>query len=318
MWSRGIARRDLAELHLFLAPNGQEHPSIDEEHQLMTITFDPIRYKDTTRAQWEDAAAAWHAWGPTLEDWLGEATSLMLDVAGIRTGSDVLDVAAGAGGQTLAAAHRVGPTGSLLATDISPAILDHAAAAATAAGLTTVTTRELDGEQLDVDAATFDAVISRLGLIYFPDQARALAGQYRALRAGGRIAAIVYSTPERNGFFSIPVSIIRRHAQLPPPAPGQPGPFSLGGPGVLETAFRQAGFRDVGSQSVPAPLRMAHASDCVRFERESFGALHQMLAGLTPDQREHAWQEISEELARFEGRGGFEGPCELIVAWGVK
>lgn len=284
----------------------------------MTVTFDPIRYKDTTRAQWQDAAAAWHAWGPTLQDWLGEATTLMLDTAGITSGGIVLDVAAGAGGQSLAAARRVGPSGHVLATDISPAILDHAAEVASAAGLANVTTREMDGERLDVEAATFDAVISRLGLIYFPDQAGALAGQYRALRPGGRISAIVYSTPDRNAFFALPVSIIRRRAQLPPPAPGQPGPFSLGGPGVLEDALRAAGFRDVGSQTVPAPLRMAAATECVRFERESFGALHQMLAGLTPEQRDEAWQEIGTELARFEGPDGFEGPCELIVAWGRK
>ncbi|MGH3839128.1 MAG: class I SAM-dependent methyltransferase [Pseudonocardiaceae bacterium] len=284
----------------------------------MTVMFDPVRYKDTTRAQWEEAAAAWHAWGATLEDWLGEATTLMLDAAGIHTGSTVLDVAAGAGGQSLAAARRVGPSGEVLATDISPAILEYTAAAAASAGLTTVHTRELDGEQLDVDPAMFDAVISRVGLIYFPDQARALAGMYRALRPGGHISAIVYSTADRNGFFSIPVSIIRRRAQLAPPAPGQPGPFSLGGPGVLEDLFRQGGFRKVGSQVVPAPLRMPHAADCVRFERESFGALHQMLGSLTPAQRDEAWQEIHTELARFEGPDGFEGPCELIVAWGVK
>jgi SAM-dependent methyltransferase len=284
----------------------------------MTVTFDPIRYKDTTRAQWEDAATAWHAWGPTLEDWLGEATTLMLDTAGITTGATVLDVAAGAGGQSLAAARRVGPTGHVLSTDISPAILDRAAEAASAAGLANVTTRELDGERLDLDPASFDAVISRLGLIYFPDQAGALAGQYRALRPGGRISAIVYSSPDRNAFFALPVSIIRRRAQLPPPAPGQPGPFSLGGPGVLENALRAAGFRNVASQTMPAPLRMAEATECVRFERESFGALHQMLGGLTAEQREQAWQEIGTELARFEGPDGFEGPCELIVAWGTK
>lgn len=82
--------------------------------------------------------------------------------------------------------------------------------------------------------------------------------------------------------------------------------------------MRQAGFREVGSQAIPAPLRMAHTEDYVRFARESFGALHQMLAGLAPAQREEAWQEISTELTRFEGPAGFEGPCELIVAWGVK
>lgn len=284
----------------------------------MTVTFDPTRYKDTTRTQWEEAAGAWHAWGPTLEDWLGEATTVMLDAAGVHPGSIVLDVAAGAGGQSLTAARRVGASGQVLATDISPAILRYAADEADRAGLTNLRTRELDGEELDVEPAGFDAVISRLGLIYFPDQERALAGMYRALRPGGRISAIVYSTAERNAFFSIPVSIIRRRAQLPPPAAGQPGPFSLGGPGVIEDLFRRAGFREVGSQEVPALLRMPHAAECVRFERESFGALHQMLAELAPAQRDEAWQEIHRELARFEGTDGFEGPCELIVAWGRK
>jgi SAM-dependent methyltransferase len=212
----------------------------------------------------------------------------------------------------------VGPAGSVLATDISPAILAHTANAAEAAGLTNVRTCELDGEQLDVDASAFDAVISRLGLIYFPDQAAALAGQYRALRPGGRTAAIVYATAERNAFFAIPVSIIRRRAQLPAPAPGQPGPFSLGAPGVVEDALRQAGFRDVGARTLDAPLRMTSSTECLRFERESFGALHQMLAGLTPDEQEQTWQEIADELARYDTPDGFAGPCELIVAWGTK
>lgn len=161
-------------------------------------------------------------------------------------------------------------------------------------------------------------MISRVGLIYFPDQRRALDGMYRALRPGGRISAIVYSTPDRNGFFSIPVSIIRRRAELPPPAPGQPGAFSLGAPGVLEELLGEAGYRDVGSKTVPAPLRLPTAEDCVRFQRESFGALHQMLAGLAPEQRNEAWAEIRTELARFQGPDGFEGPCELIVGWGAK
>ena len=284
----------------------------------MTVTFDPARYKETTRAQWQDAAAAWHAWGPTLEDWLGEATALMLDAAGVTAGSAVLDVAAGAGGQTLAAARRVGAGGRVLATDISPAILAYTAAAAADAGLTTVGTRELDGERLDVDAGAFDAVISRLGLIYLPDRAAALAGQYRALRPGGRVAAIVYGPAERNAFFAVPVSVIRRRAQLPPPAAGQPGPFCLGAPGALEDALRGAGFRDVGARTVVAPLRLPSSRECVRFERESFGALHQMLAGLDPAEREAAWQEIADELARFDTAEGFAGPCELVVGWGTK
>lgn len=282
-----------------------------------TPSFDPVRYKSTTRDQWEAAAQAWHHWAPTLQQWLGPATEKMLEMAGVKSGSRVLDVAAGAGDQTLVAARKAGPSGYVLATDISPKILDFAQRIAQQAGLNNVHTRVVDGENLDSDA-DFDAVISRVGLIYFPDQQKALKGMLRALKPGGRVGAIVYSTADRNQFFSVPVSIIRRRASLPPPTPGQPGPFSLGGQGVLRDALMQAGFRDIQEQRMPAPLKMKSAAECLRFEKESFGALHTMLAGLDEAGKAAAWEEIERELKKFEGPSGFEGPCELIVVAAAK
>jgi ubiquinone/menaquinone biosynthesis C-methylase UbiE len=276
--------------------------------------FDGQKFKLTTRAQWQSAAEAWHRWGPFLGQWLGAATETMFDMAAVGPGCRVLDVAAGAGEQSLAAARRVGPTGHVLVTDIAPALLEFAAADAHAAGLSNIETRELDGEALGaLPAASFDVVISRVGLIYFPDQQRALAGMRHALKPGGRVAAIVYSTPDRNPFFSIPVSIIRRRAQLPPPLPGQPGPFSLGAEGVLASAFERAGFRSVAVRAVDSPVHLPSAAECVRFERESFGALHQMMAGLDEAERADTWAEIERELRRFETADGFVGPCEMLV-----
>jgi ubiquinone/menaquinone biosynthesis C-methylase UbiE len=243
----------------------------------------------------------------------------MLNMAGVKSGSRVLDVAAGAGGQTLAAARRVGSDGYVLATDISSNILALAAEDARQAGLTNIETRVLDGENLDVEPGTFDVVISRVALIYFPDQQAALKGMYRALKPGGKVAAIVYSTAENNKFFSSPVSIIRRRAQLPPPLPGQPGPFSLGNPGILEEVFQKAGFHSTQSKVVPTPLRMASAAECVSFEHESFGALHQMLSSIpNEDERQDVWAEIEQELKQYEMAGEFTGPCELIIGVGIK
>lgn len=281
--------------------------------------FDAAKYKETTRRQWQEAAGAWHRWGPTLGRWLGPATETMLDLAGVGAGSRVLDVAAGAGEQTLAAARRVGPDGRVVATDIASNILELAAASAREAGLANVETQVVDGEALHgLGEGGFDAVISRVGLIYFPDQQRALGGMRHVLKPDGAVAAIVYSTAESNPFFSIPVSVIRRRAQLPPPAPGQPGPFSLGGPGVIEAAFAEAGLRDIQVRTVAAPLRMSSAAECVRFERESFGALHQMMSGLSAAEQEDTWGEIERELGQFEAGGGFEGPCEMVVAAGAR
>jgi SAM-dependent methyltransferase len=283
-----------------------------------TATFDPVAFKNTTRQQWQDAAEAWHRWGGFIGSWLAESTGTMIELAGIGTGDRVLDVAAGAGEQSLRIARHVGPEGHVLATDIAPELLDRAIRDAAAEGLSQLATQELDGEAVDtLPAGTFDAVVSRVGLIYFPDQQRALRGMRQSLRAGGRVAAGVYSTPAANGFFSIPVGIIRTRAELPPPVPGQPGPFSLGGAGVLAAALETAGFTDVEVRTVPSPVRLPSAADCVTFQKESFGALHQMMRTLTPAEREDTWLEIIEALRQFEGPEGFVGPCEMLVGAGT-
>lgn len=282
-------------------------------------TFDPVVFKRTTRTQWQDAADAWHRWGPLIGRWLDDATTAMLDDAGVAEGARVLDVAAGAGEQTLRIARRVGPTGHVLATDLAPALLERARADAAAEGLTNVATRELDGEDTAaLGAAAFDAAVSRVGLIYFPDRHRALTGIHHVLRPGGRVSLVSYSTPDRNGFFAVPVGIIRARAGLPAPVPGQPGPFSVGAPGVLEDALAAAGFVDVAVRAVPSPLLLGSAAECLRFQRESFGALHQMLAGLDPAEREDVWAEVEEALRQFEGPAGFVGPCEMLVGSGTR
>lgn len=277
--------------------------------------FDPIAFKETTRQQWDNAALAWDQWGHFLNRWLGPATELMLDMTAVSRGSRVLDVAAGAGEQTLAAGRRVGAQGYILATDISEGILTLAAINAIRAGYTNIDTRVVDGESLiELQDEPFDAVISRVGLIYFPDQLKALNGMRHCLKPGGRVGAMVYADAPANPFFSIPVGIIRRRAALPPPLPGQPGPFSLGDPDVLTQRLVDAGFHDIEIARVPAPLRMESALECMQFEQESFGALHQMLSGLSPAEQDDAWAEIEEALGQFEQDGKFEGPCEMLVA----
>lgn len=283
-----------------------------------TPQFDPVKYKNTTRDQWQTAAEAWFRWSPTLNQWLGKATETMLDMAGISKGHRVLDVAAGAGEQSITTAKKVGTTGYVLATDISSNILEFARQMAKQAGLNNIETQVMDGENLTIPDATFDAVISRVGLIYFPDQQRALKEMLRVLKPGGKVAAIVYSTPDKNKFFSVPVSIIRNHAKLPPPLPGQPGPFSLGAEGVIEKTFIQAGFINVKSVLIDSPLNMPFAKDCVQFEKESFGALHQMLSSLSDTEKQTVWAEIEQELKKFETEKGFVGPCEMVVAVGEK
>lgn len=281
-------------------------------------SFDAAKYKTAQREQWNKDGAAWRRWTPTLDRWYGDVTRQMLDLARIRPGQRVLDVAAGAGEPAVSAAERVGPGGYVLATDISEGIVEHARQVALERGLAQVETRAMDGEALDLPDASFDAVLCRLGLMYMPHPVTALREWRRALRAGGRVAVVVFSTPARNSWGDLPASIIRRRAQLPPPVPGQPGPFSLGGPAVLEGVFRQAGFADPEVRAVPVPLREASAAAYVRVAREAFGAFNAMMAHLPPWERESTWNEVEASMRQFESAGGFEVPGECLVAAATK
>ena len=290
-----------------------------QEAFVSSTAFDPVKYKETTKNQWDLAAKAWNDYGIFLRQWLGPATEIMLDMAGIVPGSHVLDVAAGAGDQTLMIAEDVGPKGHVLATDLSSNILEFAKSNAHQAGHNNVETRVMDGENLSLPEDSYDAIVCRLGLFFFPHQEQALRGFKRVLKPNGKTGLIVFTTPENNQFFSIPISIIRRRANLPPIAPGQPGPFSLGGPKVLENLLERTGFRNIQAKTVRAPLLMASADDCVRFEQESFGALHAMLKSLDETQKAEAWEEIRGQLKRFElGPGKFDCPCELLLVAGSK
>jgi ubiquinone/menaquinone biosynthesis C-methylase UbiE len=277
--------------------------------------FDPVAYKESTRQQWQRVAAAWNNWGPTLEHWWSPVTEAMLEMARISPGNRVLDVAGGSGEPALTAATRVGATGYVLSTDLSANLVRLASENAQARGLDAARfeARVMDGERLDLPDASFDAALSRLGLIYFPDRQRALGEIRRVLTSDGRVALASFTTPQANPFFSIPIAIIRRRAQLLPLPPGSPGPFSLGSQELMEDALRQAGFRDVETRVVQAPLRLANTAECVRFERESYGALQEMLAGVSEAEREATWQEVHQALTQLEGPDGFESPCELLV-----
>jgi len=281
-------------------------------------SFDAAKYKNAQREQWSKDGAAWRRCNPTLDRWYGDVTRQMLDLAWIQPGQRVLDIAAGAGEPAVSAAERVGPDGYVLATDISEGIVAIAAQVASERGLKQIETRVMDGERLDLPDASFDAVLCRLGLMYMPQPVTALREWRRALRAGGRVAVIVYSTPDRNGWGAVPASIIRQRAQLPPPVPGQPGPFSLGGPGVLEDVFTRAGFANPEVRAVTVPHRMASADEYVRLARQAFGGFNAMMAHLSPEERESVWNEVEVALRSFESPGGFEAPGECLVGAATK
>lgn len=281
---------------------------------------DPIvvdDFKTTTRDQWEKAAPGWNDHTPQIRAWLRAATDAMLEMAGVRQGARVLDVAAGAGDQTLDIARRVGPGGYVLAVDLSPAILELAQANARKAGYRNVETRVADGEQMQVDEAAFDAAVSRLGLMFLPEPLQGLREMRRALKPGGGICTMVFSKPEANPCITILMSTALKHAGLPPRDPFKPGGLlSLGKPGLLDELYKRAGFRDVATTKIDAPFRLPSAADYLNFIRASASPIQQILGKLDSTARDAAWKEMEERLKAFESPSGWEGPNELLLTAG--
>jgi ubiquinone/menaquinone biosynthesis C-methylase UbiE len=252
-----------------------------------------------------------------IDSMLGAATETML-ASTIRSGMDVVDVAAGAGGQTILAARRVGPSGSVLAIDIDAGPLEFAASVARELGLGNIEFRAIPCERLSEVGTTFDAVISRNGLQYLYDLPKGFAQIYGVLRRGGTMGAIVWSAPERNPFLSTSFDITYRKLGRLPPTHDEPSPFRLGYDQALQSALEDSGFRDVRVAAVSAPTRFESAAEATQFQQEAGGELLRLMGGLSDAARAEAWREISQALRAFESDNSFVADGELIVGTGTK
>src|SRR5690606_35934815 len=165
----------------------------------------------------------WDAQSAALQAWLSRPTQTMLEMAAIEAGDCVLDVAAGAGGQTLAIAQRVGPRGRIVATDLSPALVERLRRNAEGVGVQALDARVADAQVPLPEVGVFDAATCRLGLMLMPEPARCLAAVHAALRSGGRFSAMVFAGPQENPCIRLVMATVARHAGLAPRDPFAPG-----------------------------------------------------------------------------------------------
>lgn len=264
-----------------------------------------------------EAAAEWRRGAAARVQAFGPATEMMLDLARVTEGSRVLDVGAGAGDSTLVAAQRVGAGGRVLATDISASMLEVTAELARQAGLSNVDTRVVDAQRLDLEPDSFDAAVSRNCLMLIPDYRQALTNIRRVLKPGGRFAAIVFSTPDRCPYLSVPHAITFRVGRLKSPAPERFGEFRLGAPGTLEDAYRTAGFQVVSVRTVPTRRRFPSLGEAMVYARGPL-PLRELMTRLSRAKQEQAWAEIERALAQYVGPQGYDSPCELLIGVGTK
>jgi enediyne biosynthesis protein CalE5 len=269
-----------------------------------TPSFDPTQYKAGLRREWSLSADGWKRHWNIWERAAQHINERLVDLAGIRPGHRVLDVATGLGEPALTAARRVGSNGSVVATDLSPAMLVLARQEAARLGLRNVEFREMDAEEPGLPAQSFDAALCRWALMFLPHLVVALTRLRELLVPQGRFAAAVWARPEKVPFTSVPMGIITRVLQSAPPPAGAPGTFRLADEEVLRRAFTHAGFAEVAIERQTLTLEYSSIDEFIEERRATSASIRSMLADASPAQLETIWQIVAEEIGKYRQPSG--------------
>jgi ubiquinone/menaquinone biosynthesis C-methylase UbiE len=269
---------------------------------------------------WESAQTAeiWRQGAARRAQTLAVATERLLDAAALRPGMRVLDVAAGTGDQTLLAAARIAPGGSILATDISATMLAAAEQNVREAGLSNVTTRVSDASALDLPQAEFDAAICRFGLMFVPDLHQALSRIHHALKPGARFAALVWADRERNPWIAAQIEVLTEIGHPPAPEASVLQALSLSEPDKLPRAMAAAGFGDVQTSTVATPRKYASESEAMAAMQSTSPVQAELLRRLSEPERERYMSALRQRLAPYtQPDGSIVIPGEAILTTGM-
>jgi ubiquinone/menaquinone biosynthesis C-methylase UbiE len=264
-------------------------------------------FKAQQRQIWDNAAAGWQAWWETIERGAQKVNDKIVELAEIKSGDRVLDIATGIGEPAVTAAKKVMPSGKVVATDISPQMLAIAKTRAKSLGLDGIMEfRESDGEKLDFPEPTakFDAVLSRWGLMFFPNLSAALVKIRDLLVTNGRLSAAVWSAPSKVPLLDLAFATVRKQINAPGPPPGTPGPFALADIETLKQSFSQAGFKDVKIDTFQITFEFDSPESFTRFHQQVTAPIQALLANYSDEVKKAAWDSITEAVWQYADSHG--------------
>ena len=217
------------------------------------------------RMQLPSAEDVWRKYDAMEAQLTAPVSERMLDLAGIRPGMRVLDLATGRGEPAIRAAHRVGASGNVTGVDASASMLGMARERAAREGVTNLELHALNAEALDnLPHRDFDAVLARWALMYFETSVAVLMAARRAIRPGSSLVATVWAEPDKVQYFSFPRRVLEPFTTLPPIDCDSPGMFRYADQNRLEQDLADAGFvvRHVEEKTIPV-MRADTAADLV-------------------------------------------------------
>lgn len=262
--------------------------------------------------------------GPGGEQWaqdaarydrlIGRFGDRVVEAAAVQPGERVLDIGCGTGSLALA----LGPVaGTVLGVDISAPQLEVARRRAAEAGLSNVEFVEADAQVYEFEPESFDAAVSRFGVMFFDDPAAAFANIGRALRPGGRVVFAVWQEMAKNEWLMVPVGAALAHVPIPPLGdPGAPGPFALADPDRVRSVFGAAGFVDVEFEPVELPVNVGASADdaLTLFKRTEMAST--LFKDVDEATAEKAWAAIADAIGAYQTPDGvlLTGRAWLLTA----
>src|SRR5579862_5616245 len=191
--------------------------------------------------QWNRSARFWEKHGDTIRGMFAPVTQALVEDAAIRPGQTVLDVATGPGDPALSVAPTLGPDGKIVGIDLIPGMIAAARRAATSRGCANAEFETGSADRLPLPDSTFDAAISRFGIMFFPSPVDAVREMLRVLKPQAKLALAVWDSSQANPFFHAFGRVLERYVEVPPREPDAPDAFRFAAPGKLLQVFHDAG-----------------------------------------------------------------------------
>jgi SAM-dependent methyltransferase len=266
--------------------------------------MDAGEFRSRQREDWNTASQGWRNWSELIDSSTAPVSKRLVELAGIKEGDRVLDVAAGYGEPSLTAAKVVGPGGSVVASDISPGMLSFGDERAAAAGVENIEFVEADASSLDFPERSFDAALSRWGIIFEPDGEGA-AGRVRGfLKPGAKMAIASWGAPDRVPMLAVPMMTAMQRLNVPPPPPGTPGPLSRPTAEAIGGLLEGGGFSDVQVEEIELQMEWDSPQDFTRFTKEIAAPITAMVSQHPPDVQEETWGAITDAASAHAGDDG--------------
>jgi len=269
--------------------------------------------------KWKETAKYWSKYNDQIRGMFMPLSLALIDEAKITRGQKVIDIAGGAGEPSLTIANVVGPTGSVMCTDAVVEMVEAARHEAERLGLTNIEFQQCSADNVPFEDSLFDAAVSRLGAMFFPDALAALREMLRVVKPEGALALAVWYREELNQFISIPTEVISRNLGPEPPKPGALDAFRFAEDGKLASILEEAGATDVRERvfkfDLVAPIS---AKEFWRFRSEVSETLRTKLSKLTDDERTQIANGVHEAVEPFFPNDQMRLPAQILIVSGRK